>query len=213
MQEICYTVPVTSLKERGHMNAVTILIILVVGVGLYLVSIYNFFQTALTRIKASIQEIGNQLKRQADLIPNLEASVKGYLSHEKSILTMLADARKSVNAASESGNIDKQSKAASMLGDLLPKLSVIVESNPELKGSETVSNLMEELRDTSDKVMYSRRTLIDLSADYNVKVVTFPSNFVANMFGFKEQPGLKVEGMDSATSVTAAETKSPKISL
>ncbi len=195
------------------MNAVTILIILVVGVGLYLVSIYNFFQTALTRIKASIQEIGNQLKRQADLIPNLEASVKGYLSHEKSILTMLADARKSVNAASESGNIDKQSKAASMLGDLLPKLSVIVESNPELKGSETVSNLMEELRDTSDKVMYSRRTLIDLSADYNVKVVTFPSNFVANMFGFKEQPGLKVEGMDSATSVTAAETKSPKISL
>lgn len=195
------------------MNAVTILIILVVGVGLYLVSIYNFFQTALTRIKASIQEIGNQLKRQADLIPNLEASVKGYLSHEKSILTMLADARKSVNAASESGNIDKQSKAASMLGDLLPKLSVIVESNPELKGSETVSNLMEELRDTSDKVMYARRTLIDLSADYNVKVVTFPSNFVANMFGFKEQPGLKVEGMDSATSVTAAETKSPKINL
>ena len=195
------------------MNAVTILIILVVGVGLYLVSIYNFFQTALTRIKASIQEIGNQLKRQADLIPNLEASVKGYLSHEKSILTMLADARKSVNAASESGNIDKQSKAASLLGDLLPKLSVIVESNPELKGSETVSNLMEELRDTSDKVMYARRTLIDLSADYNVKVVTFPSNFVANMFGFKEQPGLKVEGMDSATSVTAAETKSPKISL
>jgi len=195
------------------MNSVTILIILVVGVGLYLVSIYNFLQTALTRIKASIQEIGNQLKRQADLIPNLEASVKGYLSHEKSILTMLADARKSVNAASESGSIDKQSKAASMLGDLLPKLSVIVESNPELKGNTTVMTLMEELRDTSDKVMYARRTLIDLSADFNIKVVTFPSNLVAGMFGFKEQPGLKVEGMDSATSVTAAETKSPKISL
>lgn len=195
------------------MNSVTILIILVVGVGLYLVSIYNFLQTALTRIKASIQEIGNQLKRQADLIPNLEASVKGYLSHEKSILTMLADARKSVNAASESDSIDKQSKAASMLGDLLPKLSVIVESNPELKGNTTVMTLMEELRDTSDKVMYARRTLIDLSADFNIKVVTFPSNLVAGMFGFKEQPGLKVEGMDSATSVTAAETKSPKISL
>ncbi|MFZ2199305.1 MAG: LemA family protein [Microgenomates group bacterium] len=195
------------------MNSTTLLIILVVGVGLYLVSIYNFLQTALTRIKASIQEIGNQLKRQADLIPNLESSVKGYLSHEKSILTMLADARKSVNAASESGNLAKQSKAASMLGDLLPRLSVIVESNPELKGSETVTNLMEELRDTSDKVMYARRTLIDLSADYNVKVVTFPSNLVATMMGFKEQPGLKVEGMDSATSVTAAETKSPKINL
>ncbi|MBP9669909.1 LemA family protein [Candidatus Woesebacteria bacterium] len=195
------------------MQTTTILILLAVGIGLYLVSLYNFFQTSLTRIKASIQEIGNQLKRQADLIPNLEASVKGYLSHEKSILTMLADARKSVNSASESSNIDKQSKAASMLGDLLPRLSVIVESNPELKANTTVTNLMEELRDTSDKVMYARRTLIDLSADYNIRVVTFPSNLVAGMFSFKEQLGLKVEGMDSATSVTAAETKSPKINL
>jgi LemA protein len=195
------------------MNTTTILIILAVGVGLYLVSLYNFFQTALTRIKASIQEIGNQLKRQADLIPNLEASVKGYLKHEKDILTMLADARKAVGAAAGSSDLGKQSKAASMMGDLLPRLSVIVESNPQLQGNATVTNLMEELRDTADKVMYSRRTLIDLSADYNIKVVTFPSNLVANMFGFKEQAGLKVADMEAATSVTAAETKSPKISL
>lgn len=195
------------------MNSTTILIILAVGVGLYLISVYNFFQTALTRIKASIQEIGNQLKRQADLIPNLEASVKGYLKHEKDILTMLADARKAVAGASKSGDVAKQTMAAGILGDLLPRLSVIVESNPQLQGNTTVTNLMEELRDTSDKVMYARRTLIDLSADYNVKVVTFPSNLVANMFGFKEQAGLKVADMEGATSVSAAETKSPKISL
>jgi len=194
------------------MQTSTILIILAVGIGLYLVSLYNFFQTSLTRIKASIQEIGNQLKRQADLIPNLEASVKGYLSHEKSILTMLADARKAVQSA-EGGNIDKQSKAAGMLGNLLPQLSVVVESNPELKGNTTVMSLMEELRDTSDKVMYARRTLIDLTADFNVKVVTFPSNLVADMFGFKEQAGLKVTDMEDATSVSATETKSPKINL
>jgi len=194
------------------MQTSTILIILAVGIGLYLVSLYNFFQTSLTRIKASIQEIGNQLKRQADLIPNLEASVKGYLSHEKSILTMLADARKAVQSA-EGGNIDKQSKAAGMLGNLLPQLSVVVESNPELKGNTTVMSLMEELRDTSDKVMYARRTLIDLTADFNVKVVTFPSNLVADMFGFKEQSGLKVTDMEDATSVSATETKSPKINL
>ncbi|MFH2085606.1 MAG: LemA family protein [bacterium] len=195
------------------MNASSLLILLGVGIGLYLISLYNFFQTSLTRIKASIQEIGNQLKRQADLIPNLEASVKGYLKHEKDILTMLADARKSVTAASKSGNLAKQSQAAGMLGDLLPRLSVIVESNPQLQGNTTVTRLMEELRDTADKVMYARRTLIDLSADYNVKVVTFPSNLVANMFGFKEAAGLKVADMEGATSVSAAETKSPKISL
>lgn len=195
------------------MNTSTILIVLAVGIGLYLVSLYNFFQTALTRIKASIQEIGNQLKRQADLIPNLEASVKGYLKHEKDILTMLSEARKMVDKAVKTSDVARQTQAAGMLGDLLPRLSVIVESNPELKGNTTVMTLMEELRDTADKVMYSRRTLIDLSADYNVRVMTFPSNLVANMFGFKEQAGLKVADMEAATSVTAGETKSPKISL
>lgn len=195
------------------MNNTTIFIIFAVGLGLYLVSLYNFFQTALTRIKASIQEIGNQLKRQADLIPNLEASVKGYLTHEKDILTMLADARKSIGSATKSGDLSKQASAAGMLGSILPRLAVIVESNPELKANTTVMTLMEELRDTSDKVMYARRTLIDLSADYNIKVVTFPSNLAAAMFGFKQQPGLKLADMDGATSVSAAETKSPKISL
>lgn len=195
------------------MDSTTILIILAIGLALYLVSLYNFFQTALTRIKASIQEIGNQFKRQADLIPNLEASVKGYLKHEKDILTMLADARKLVNQAVKTGDVARQTQAAGMLSDVMPRLAAIVESNPQLKGNETVQSLMEELRDTADKVMYSRRTLIDLSADYNVKAVTFPSNLVANLFGFKEQAGLKVSDMDSAMSVAASETKSPKISL
>lgn len=195
------------------MNTNTIVLIVLGGLILYAISLYNFFATALTRTKASIQEIGNQLKRQADLIPNLEGSVKGYLKHEKDILTMLADARKGVEAASKSGNLDKQAAAAGLLGDVLPRLSVIVESNPELKGNTVVQNLMEELRDTSDKVMYARRTLIDLTADFNVKVVTFPSNLFAKLFGFAEQPGLHVEGMDSALKVSASETKSPKISL
>lgn len=195
------------------MNTNTILILVAVGVGLYLVSLYNFFQTALTRIKASIQEIGNQLKRQADLIPNLESSVKAYLKHEKGILDGLAEARKAIAGASKGHDLSKQSAASSMLGDILPKLAVIVESNPELKANTTVLNLMEELRDTADKVMYSRRTLIDLTADFNVKVVTFPSNLVANLFGFKQQEGLKVADMESAISVSASETKSPKISL
>lgn len=190
-----------------------ILFAIVAVLVIYVISTYNFFQTAATRIKASIQEIGNQLKRQADLIPNLEASVKGYLKHEKSILTALADARKQIAAAAKSGDLNKQAQAAGALSQVLPSLSIAVEDNPELKASDTVTKLMDELRDTSDKVMYARRTLIDLSADYNVKLVTFPSNLVANIFGFKEQAGLKLADMDSATAVSAAETKSPKVNL
>ena len=153
------------------------------GLVLYVVGVYNGLVSLRTRIKAAVQEIGNQLKRQFELIPNLEASVKGYLAHEKSILEMLADARKMVA---------KGQDASAKVAELLPKLQIVVESNPQLKGSDVVGKLMEELRDTSDKIMYSRRTMIDLSADYNIRLVTFPSSVIANAFGFKPEKGLEV---------------------
>lgn len=195
------------------MNIMLIVGLVILILAAYLISTYNFFATALARITASIQEIGNQLKRQADLIPNLESSVKGYLKHEKDILAMLAEARQATRAAADSTNPNIELESAKLVQDLLPRLAVIVESNPELKANTTVENLMSELRDTADKVMYARRTLIDLSADYNIKRAIFPSNIVASMFGFGVAAGLKVPAMDEATSVTTAETKSPKINL
>lgn len=174
------------------------------GVVLFLISTYNQFQTLKTRIKASIQEIGNQLKRQADLIPNLEASVKGYLKHEKGILELLADARKLVSRGRD---------ASAKVAELLPQLQVVVESNPQLKGQETVVQLMDELRDTSDKVMYSRRTLIDLSADYNRMVITFPTNLVARMFNFSEATGLTTPDTGDHLMVKSEELSTPRVSL
>ncbi|MEK7061211.1 MAG: LemA family protein [Patescibacteria group bacterium] len=162
---------------------------------IWVVSVYNFFVSSKTRIEASIQEIGNQLKRQADLIPNLESSVKGYLSHEKGILQMLSDARKMISTGKD---------ASAKIVEFLPKLQIVVESNPELKGNTVVTNLMDELRDTADKVMYARRLLIDLTADFNVKRVTFPSSIIANMFKISEEEGLKT---------SEAETKTPKVSF
>lgn len=190
---------------------------IVIGVlvllALWVVSTYNFFASAKARIKASIQEIGNQLKRQADLIPNLESSVKGYLKQEKDIFAMLTDARKAVAAASGSGNLEKMAEAGSKLSQVLPRLTVAVESNPELKSSEVVKSLMDELRDTSDKVMYARRLLIDLTADFNVKRATFPSSLVASMFGFTEMKGLETPESGDHVSVSEAETKTPKVNL
>lgn len=195
------------------MTPTFILIIILVALAFYVVGVYNSLQTMLTRIKASIQEIGNQLKRQVDLIPNLEESVKGYLKHEKDVFKMLTDARKLVAGAAKSGSVSAMSEASDKLTELLPRLQVVVESNPELKASETVTRLMEELRDTADKVMYARRTLIDLSADYNIKLVTFPSNLVANMFGFKPEKGLEVADTAGMTSVSSDETKTPRVNL
>ncbi len=193
-----------------------ILIILgiLVIVVLYLLATYNKFVSTKTRIKASVQEIGNQLKRQANLIPNLVSSVKGYMKHEKQIFKDLTDARKAVMGVSKSANPQKMIDASAQLQQALAPIRVVLESNPELKAAGPTSNLMEELRDTADKVMYSRRTLIDLTADYNIMVVTVPSNIVASVFSFKQLPGLKMpEGVEGELKVTKEEMKSPKVEL
>lgn len=181
-----------------------ILLIIVIVIFGYIISVYNGFAAIKARIRASIQEIGNQLKRQSDLIPNLEESAKGYLKHEKDILKMLADARKMVASGQD---------ASQKVSELLPKLQVVVESNPELKGADIVTGLMNELRDTSDKVMYARRTLIDLTADYNVRLTVFPSNLVAKVFGFTPEAGLSTPTSGDFLQVTDSETQTPKVSL
>ena len=179
----------------------------------YVVSQYNWFQSTKSRITAAIQDIGNQLKRQSSLIPNLENSAKGYLKHEKGIYEEIVSARKSVEKAAGSKDMSKIEIASDAISNLIPKIQVLVESNPELKGVEVVTRLMDELRDTSDKLMYARRVVIDLSAEYNIKVVTLPSNIIANMFGFKEQKGIVTSTEGEHLEVSKDETSDPKISI
>ncbi len=195
------------------MNLPLILGIAAVVIALYVMNLYNWFQTALTRITASIQDIGNQLKRQASLIPNLESSAKGYLKHEKGIFDAIVSARKAVEKASGSKDMSKIEAASDAVSNLVPKLQILVESNPEMKGVEVINKLMDELRDTADKLMYARRVVIDLTADYNTKIVTVPSNFVAMIFGFKAQKGLATPMEGSHLSVSDEETKDTKVSL
>jgi len=195
------------------MNTTYILIAIIIAAVGYVLYIYNTLSTFKVRVRASIQEIGNQLKRQADLIPNLEASVKGYLKHEKDIIKELAEARKAVTQAQKSGTLNDAEKASEKIAQVIPQIRIAVESNPELKGADVVTQLMEELRDTADKVMYSRRTLIDLTADYNTVIVNFPSNIIANIFGFKQEQGLEAPLDGQHLKVSESDTKTPKVNL
>lgn len=182
--------------------------------AIYLFTVYNKFVSTKTRIEASVQEIGNQLKRQSDLIPNLTASVKGYLKHEKSVFKMLSDARKAVGAAVKGGEAQEMIDASAQLQTAIAPIQVMVESNPQLASAGTVTKLMDELRDTADKVMYSRRTLIDLTADYNIMVVTLPSKLVAMLFKFNKLAGLKMpKEVEDQLSVKKEEMKTPKVDL
>lgn len=186
------------------MTGFIILIIIVAAILLYFWSLYNQFVTIKTRIKASIQEIGNQFKRQADLIPNLVASVKGYMKHEKSIFDELTEARKQVVKVVDGGDTQKMIEAGTRLQNALMPIRAVFESTPQLQAAGPTNQLMEELRDTVDKVMYSRRTLIDLTADYNVMLARFPSNLVGKMFHFQPEPGLKMP---------EEEPKTPKVEI
>lgn len=193
------------------------MILVVLGIlvlaGLYLMTTYNSFQVLKTRLEASIQEIGNQLKRQASLIPNLEASVKGYMKHEKSIFEELTAARKLIDTATKKTNGKNVEAVETQLNSILPKLQVIVESNPQIKASEVVTNLMDELRDTADKLMYARRAVIDITQNYNQMLVTFPSSLIANWFHFQKQPGLSTPQSGNFLSVSESETKDVKVSI
>lgn len=182
-------------------------------IGIYVWLLYNQLVTIKTRIRASIQEIGNQLKRQADLIPNLTASVKGYMKHEGDIFDKLTEARKTVLKVVESGNAQKLINASARLQTALAPIRAVFESTPQLQAAGPTTKLMDELRDTADKVMYSRRTLIDLTADYNIKLVTFPSSSVARIFGFKPEMGLKTPGEGEHLEVKEKELATPKVEL
>lgn len=188
---------------------ITILII----IALLMMSYYNKLKTFQVRIKASIQEIGNQLKRQANLIPSLVDSVKGYMQHEKGIFDELTNARKNIETATNSNDPKLLDESQKSINKVLSSLKVIVESNPELQTSGLVNNLMDELRDTADKLMYSRRTLIDLTADYNTTIVTIPGSWIAQLFGFKQEKGLSMPDDKSITEVTSDDLKTPKVEL
>lgn len=189
------------------------IVVLLIIVAVYLVSFFNGLKTSEVQINASVQEIGNQLKRQAQLIPNLVDSVKGYMKQEKGIFKDLTDARKSVDQAVASNNPKMIDQAQDLINKALSSLKVIVESNPEIKSAGLVGDLMAELRDTADKVMYARRTLIDLSADFNIKISTIPGVWLAPLFGFKMKKGLDTPVSGEFLSVSESDTANPKVDL
>lgn len=178
----------------------------------YGVSVYNSLQSLLTEIEAAHQEIGNQLKRQASLIPNLESSVKAFMRQEKEVFSMLSEARQNV-AAAQKGGAKALEQAEQSLQEVIPRLQVLVEDNPELKSNETVQQFMAELRDTADKLTYSRRAVINLTQEYNQKLVVFPSNLIAQLFGFKKQAGMQLPSDAQHMTVSEAETRDHKVNL
>lgn len=156
--------------------------IIVVIVG-YLILTYNGFVLLRTRIEEALSGIDVQLKRRADLIPNLVETVKGYAKHEKGVFEEVTKARSALMTAK---GTKEKAEADTMLTGALKSLFAVAEAYPDLKANTNFQQLQQELTDTEDKVAYSRQFYNKNVLDYNAKTEMFPSNLIASSFGFSK---------------------------
>ena len=161
-----------------------ILPVIVIGIilVLYFVGTYNSLIILKTRIQEALSGIDVQLKRRADLIPNLVETVKGYAKHEKEVFENVTKARSTLLSAT---SLPEKAEANNQLSGALKSLFAVAEAYPELKASTNFQDLQRQLEDTEDKVAYSRQFYNSNVLDFNAKIQVFPTNLIANLFGFK----------------------------
>ena len=165
------------------MSPILLIGALAVVIILYLVSTYNGFIVLKTRIQEALSGIDVQLKRRADLIPNLVETVKGYAKHEKDVFENVTKARSALMGAN---SLKEKAEANNQLSGALKSLFAVAEAYPQLQASQNFKDLQRQLEDTEDKVAYSRQFYNSNVLDFNTKAQTFPNNIIAAMFGFKE---------------------------
>ena len=162
-----------------------IVIGLIILVAAFLVSNYNSLVQLRNKVKDQWAQIDVQLKKRCDLIPNLVETVKGYAKHEKSTLEDVVKARNTFLSASTS---EEEMKASGEITQALNKLFALSEAYPELKANENFMSLQNDLRDVEEKISYARQFYNDNVMVYKNKIEMFPSNIVAGLFGFKQEP-------------------------
>lgn len=165
------------------MTAIIIIVGLLLVIACYVIGVYNKLINARNKVENQFSQVDIQLKRRADLIPNLVETVKGYAKHEEGTFTAVIEAR---NKAVNAGTVNEKIDANNELTGALNKLFALAEAYPELKANENFLSLQNDLKDTEDKITYARQFYNDSAMGFNNLVEMFPSNIVANMFGFKK---------------------------
>lgn len=168
---------------------------IVIGFGLLLIlflwSLYNGLVTAKLRVKEAWSQIDVQLKRRADLIPNLVETVKGYAKHEKSVFENVTKARSALLSASSPKD---KAEANNMLAGALKSLFAVAEAYPALRASENFTTLQKELEDAEDKIAYARQFYNTSVLEYNTKIKLFPNVLLASSMGFTDEEFFEAKG-------------------
>ena len=173
---------------------------------------YNAFQSLDEEAKASWAEVLNQYQRRADLVPNLVETVKGYASHEKEVLTDVANARSKVGSMQVTPELlndpeafAKFQAAQGQLTGALSRLMAVAENYPNLKADQGFRDLQAQLEGTENRVTVARNRYIASIKDYNISVRSFPNNLTAMVFGYKAKPSFTVENEKAISSAPKVE--------
>lgn len=183
---------------RGAAPTWAIVLIVLVVLGLFLGGQYNGLVGKDTRIQALAANIDSQVKRRADLIPNLVSTVKGYAKHETGIFTAVAEARSRLLNTKTTVNPAEAAAAQQGMNSALGRLLAIAENYPNLKADQQFIRLQDELAGTENRINYARLQYNEGVRDYNTTVRSFPTNLIAGMFGFSAKTPFQIEAADKA---------------
>lgn len=167
-----------------------IIALLFVVALIYAVSVYNALVALKNQIKNAWAQIDVQLKRRHDLIPNLVETAKGYVKHERETLESIVQAR---SAAMSGKTVEDKIKAEGTLSNALSKFFVVVENYPDLKANANFLAVQEELTSTENKIAFARQAYNDQALAYNNKIQMFPSNIVAQIWHFTQEPFFQLD--------------------
>ncbi len=177
------------------MNTIYILWGIVIVFVLWVIGAFNGLVRGRNRVREAWSDIDVQLKRRYDLIPNLVETVKGYATHEQSVLEKVIQAR---SAAMGASGHQQKGEAENMLSGALKSLFAISEAYPDLKASANFGKLQDELSDTENKIQAARRFYNTNVMDYNTRMETFPTNLIAGTFNFKRQEFFQADASETA---------------
>lgn len=151
----------------------------------WVISLYNRLVKLRNNREQAFADVDVQLRQRHDMIPQLVEAVKGYMQHERSVLTEITEARA---AAMKAGTINEKIVAEQRLTSALDGLRVAVEAYPDLKASQNFLDLQNEISDIENKIAAARRFFNSATKELNVATEVFPSNIVASLFGFRREP-------------------------
>jgi LemA protein len=158
-----------------------VFLIILVAIVAWVVFAYNRLVSLRNQVDNAWRQIDVQLKRRHDLIPNLVEAVKGYMQFERDTLTQVVEARaKAVSAPDQASRMVAENQITAGLGKLL----AVMENYPQLKADENVLKLQEELTTTENQLAFARQAYNDVVLELNTRIQTFPTNIIANNFGF-----------------------------